>query len=62
MIAVLFRNLDLQLYSKSKLELNSKKVVLEWCKKCLSGLMSFFFALQVRLQVLKFELSQIKLG
>jgi len=29
-------------YSKSKLELNSKKVELEWCKKILSAFLPFF--------------------
>jgi len=41
-------------YSKSKLELNSKKVGLEWCKTFSSELLSFFFRHQ-------FEYCQFKL-
>jgi len=48
-------------YSQSKLELNSKNVELKWCKIFSSVFLSFFFALKVRFQVVKFEVCQIKL-
>jgi len=56
------RDEDYRPYSKSKLELNSKKVQLERCKKFSSVFLSFFFALKARLQILEFEFCQIKLG
>jgi len=46
---ILYLSRDLRLYFKSKLELNSKKVELEWFINLL-----FLFALQAKLQVLKF--------
>jgi len=48
-------------YSQSKLELNSKKVELEWCKKKIRLFISCFFAHKAKLQLLKFEFCQIKL-
>jgi len=47
--------------TKGKLELNSKKVELECCKK-FSYMHIFLFALKARLQLFKFELCHIKLG
>jgi len=41
--------------TKSKLELNSKKVELEWLKTFFVLFLSFFFALKARPQILKFE-------
>jgi len=54
--------LGLQSYFKSKLEQNSKKSNRSDGKKFTFGFKSFFFALKPRLQVLKFEFCQIKLG
>jgi len=47
---------------KSKLGLNSKKVELKWWKKFSPALICFLFALKLRLQALKFEFCQVKLG
>jgi len=49
-------------YSKSKLELNSKEVVVELCQKLSSVFLSFFLTHKAKLQVLKTEFCQIKLG
>jgi len=51
-------------YSKSKLDLNSKKVELEWYRKVFVCVytVSFFFALKARVQKLKFEFCQTKWG
>jgi len=50
-----------RLYSKSKLELNSKKVELESCKNFFVCVYIFLFALKTKLKVLNFETCQIKL-
>jgi len=51
----------LRSYSKIKLELNSKKVQLDGCKKVQLCLYLSCFARKVRLHELKFECKQIKL-
>jgi len=50
-----------RLYSESKLELNWKKFKLEWCK--INSVCVFnIYCIKDKLQILKFEFCQIKLG
>jgi len=56
------RERNLQPYSKSKLELNSKKSNSSDAKNFSSVLIFFFFAVKARLQVLKIELFHLKLA
>jgi len=49
-------------HSKTTLELNSKKVELNWPKKFLSVFVRFFFALTAELQVRKFEFVRLSRG